>query len=105
MTTEVLPNGVDATAVVAYAQRLQTDAPAEGTPFSSTVIWQGGFRNEIVVRDLPPTYADSRSRSVAPTPRRTRSSRSWAPSAAASPSATPRALWHAASPSTTSAST
>ena len=58
MTTEVLPNGVDATAVVAYAQRLQTDAPAEGTPFSATVIWQGGFRNEIVVRDLPPTYAD-----------------------------------------------
>ena len=41
-----------------FAQQLQTDAPAEGTPFSATVLWQGGFRNEIVVRDLPPTYAD-----------------------------------------------
>ncbi len=58
MTTGVLPNGVNATAVVAYATRLQEDAPADGTSFQAEVHWRGGFRNEIVVRDLPPTYAD-----------------------------------------------
>lgn len=58
MTTEALPNGVNATAVVAYAQRLQQQAPADGTPFRADVDWRGGFRNEIRVRDLPPSYAD-----------------------------------------------
>jgi uncharacterized OsmC-like protein len=58
VVTNVLPNGVNATAVVAYAQRLQADAPPDGTEFRAEVRWQGGFRNEIVVRDLPPTYAD-----------------------------------------------
>ena len=58
MTTEVLPNGVDASAVTAFAQQLQADAPPTGTPFRADVRWRGGFRNEILVRDLPPTYAD-----------------------------------------------
>jgi uncharacterized OsmC-like protein len=58
MTTEVLPNGVNVPAVVAYAQQLQSDAPLDGTPFRADVRWRGGFRNEIRVRDLPPTYAD-----------------------------------------------
>ncbi|MEA2607308.1 MAG: hypothetical protein QOI00_2065 [Chloroflexota bacterium] len=58
MVTDALPNGVNATAVVAYAQQLQADAPADGTTFRAEVRWQGGFRNEIVVRDLPPSYAD-----------------------------------------------
>ena len=58
MTTEILPNGVNAPAVVAFAQRLQAEAPAEGTPFHAEVTWKGGFRNEIRVRDLPATYAD-----------------------------------------------
>ena len=62
MTTESRPvaphNGVDAPAVVAYAERLAKDPPADGTPFHAAVRWQGGFRNEIRVRDLPPTYAD-----------------------------------------------
>ena len=58
MTTEVLPNGVNATAVVAYATRLNEAAPADGTSFQAEVHWRGGFRNEILVRDLPPTYAD-----------------------------------------------
>lgn len=58
MTTETLSNGVNATAVGDFAQQLQTDAPAAGTPFYAAVHWRGGFRNEILVRDLPPTYAD-----------------------------------------------
>jgi uncharacterized OsmC-like protein len=58
MSTEVLPNGVNAGAVIAYAQQLQSDAPPEGTPFRADVRWRGGFRNEILVRDLPSTFAD-----------------------------------------------
>lgn len=58
MSPEVLPNGVNATAVVAYAQGLQEAAPPDGTPFHADVHWRGGFRNEIRVRDLPSTYAD-----------------------------------------------
>ena len=45
MTTETLPNGVNAPAVVAFAQRLQAAAPAEATPFHAQVAWRGGFRN------------------------------------------------------------
>lgn len=58
MTTEQLPNGVNAGAVVAYAERLQSEAPPDGTQFRADVRWRGGFRNEILVRDLPSTFAD-----------------------------------------------
>ena len=58
MTTATLPNGVNATAVGAFAQALVDDAPPDGTTFKAEVHWQGGFRNEIRVRDLAPTYAD-----------------------------------------------
>ncbi len=58
MTTETLPNGVNAPAITAFAGRLVEAAPPEGTPFAATVTWRGGFRNEIRVRDLQPTYAD-----------------------------------------------
>lgn len=58
MTELARPNGVDTAAISAYAGRLADAPPPEGTPFAAEVIWQGGFRNEIRVRDLPPTYAD-----------------------------------------------
>lgn len=58
MTVETLPNGVNAPAITAFAGQLAEAAPAEGTPFTARVTWRGGFRNEIQVRDLPPTYAD-----------------------------------------------
>ena len=58
MTTDALPNGVNANAVNAFAQQLQADAPPEGTPFRAAVHWRGGFRNEILIRDLPSTFAD-----------------------------------------------
>jgi uncharacterized OsmC-like protein len=58
MAVDVRHNGVNAAAVGAYAQRLQEAAPEDGTPFQASVHWQGGFRNEIRVRDLAPTYAD-----------------------------------------------
>jgi uncharacterized OsmC-like protein len=58
MSTDTLPNGVNAGAVVAYAQQLQAAAPPDGTQFRADVRWRGGFRNEIRVRDLPATFAD-----------------------------------------------
>lgn len=58
MTTDALPNGVNAGAVAAYAQQLQSESPPEGTPFRADVRWRGGFRNEIIVRELPSTFAD-----------------------------------------------
>jgi uncharacterized OsmC-like protein len=58
MSTETQPNGVNASAVGAFAEHLQTEAPEDGTTFEARVHWRGGFRNEILVRDLPPTYAD-----------------------------------------------
>jgi uncharacterized OsmC-like protein len=57
-SSDALPNGVNATAVVAFAHGLASSAPAEGTPFHAEVTWRGGFRNEIHVRNLPATYAD-----------------------------------------------
>ena len=47
MTTETLPNGVNATAVVDFARQLLDEPPAGGTPFRAEVRWRGGFRNEI----------------------------------------------------------
>jgi uncharacterized OsmC-like protein len=58
MVTEVLPNGVNITALGAYSQQLQDAAPEDGTRFQASVHWLGGFRNEIRVRDVPVTYAD-----------------------------------------------
>ena len=58
MSVEVLPNGVNANAIGSFSEYLQEAAPEEGTPFSASVHCVGGFRNEIRVRDLAPTYAD-----------------------------------------------
>ena len=58
MTIETLPNGVNAPAITAFAGRVAEAAPPEGTPFNASVTWRGGFRNEIQVRDLAPTFAD-----------------------------------------------
>ena len=43
MTAQTLPNGVNATAVVAYAQRLQESAPEDGTRFGASVHWHGAM--------------------------------------------------------------
>jgi uncharacterized OsmC-like protein len=58
VTIETLPNGVNAPAITAFAGRLVEAAPPDGTPFNASVTWRGGFRNEIQVRDLAPTFAD-----------------------------------------------
>ena len=58
MTTEIRHNGVNAAAIGSFSQYLQESAPTDGTTFRAAVHWQGGFRNEIRVRDLAPTYAD-----------------------------------------------
>jgi uncharacterized OsmC-like protein len=53
-----LVNGVNTGAIGAFVGQLQAGAPGGGTPFSATVLWKDGFRNEIRIRDLEPHYAD-----------------------------------------------
>ncbi len=58
MAISVPHNGVNAPALGAFSQYLQEQAPEDGTAFRASVHWLGGFRNEIRVRDLAPTFAD-----------------------------------------------
>ncbi len=58
MTSNTLVQGVDTAALGAYVQHTRSKADYAGTSFSANVVWQGGFRNEIQVRDLEPQFAD-----------------------------------------------
>jgi uncharacterized OsmC-like protein len=58
MTATTVISGVDTAALGAFIASTQSKADYSGTPFSANVVWQGGFRNEIQVRDLAPQYAD-----------------------------------------------
>ena len=58
MTTNTHIHGVDTNALGSFVERTQSNADYAGTAFSANVVWQGGFRNEIQVRDLDPQYAD-----------------------------------------------
>lgn len=58
MTSTTLIQGVDTAALGAYVAHTQARTDYEGTSFSANVVWQGGFRNEIRVRDLDPQFAD-----------------------------------------------
>ena len=58
MTAPTIISGVDTTALGSFVESTQTKADYSGTTFSANVVWQGGFRNEIQVRDLAPQYAD-----------------------------------------------
>jgi len=58
MTATTLVQGVDTAALGSYVQHTQTKADYAGTTFGANVVWQGGFRNEIQIRDLDPQYAD-----------------------------------------------
>jgi hypothetical protein len=57
MSTIASINGVDTTTITAL--RSQLDEPGKGdTLWKSEIIWQGGFRNQIRIRDFPTSYAD-----------------------------------------------
>ena len=58
MTATALNNGIDTNALGEFIEHIQGKPDYTGTPFSANVVWQGGFRNEIRVRDLDPLYAD-----------------------------------------------
>lgn len=58
MTATTLVSGVDTAALGSFVESTQAKADYSGTTFSANVVWQGGFRNEIQVRDLAPQYAD-----------------------------------------------
>jgi uncharacterized OsmC-like protein len=58
MTATTLIHGVDTGALGSFVEHTQSKPDYAGTAFSANVVWQGGFRNEIQVRDLDPQYAD-----------------------------------------------
>jgi uncharacterized OsmC-like protein len=57
MSTVASINGIDTTTIATLGSKLQE--PGQGdTLWKAEVIWQGGFRNQIRIRDLPAGYAD-----------------------------------------------
>jgi uncharacterized OsmC-like protein len=57
MSTLATINGIDTTRIAALCGKLQE--PGQGdTLWKAEVIWQGGFRNQIRIRDLPAGSAD-----------------------------------------------
>src|SRR6266516_5154695 len=57
MSTLAIINGIDTTTIAALIGKLQE--PGQGdTLWKAEIIWQGGFRNQILIRDLPAGYAD-----------------------------------------------
>jgi len=57
MSTIASINGIDTTTIAAL--RRQLEEPGKGdTLWKSEIIWQGGFRNQIRIRDFPASYAD-----------------------------------------------
>jgi uncharacterized OsmC-like protein len=58
MTEPTIINGVNVSALGSFVEHVQGKPDYSGTPFSANVVWQGGFRNEIQVRDLRPLHAD-----------------------------------------------
>ncbi len=58
MSTVATFNGVDTSRIAALSNKIQEE-PAQGdTVWKAAVIWQGGFRNQIRIRDFPAGYAD-----------------------------------------------
>ena len=51
-------NGVDTSSIVALSGKIQEEPERGDTLWKAEVIWQGGFRNQIRIRDLPASYAD-----------------------------------------------
>jgi uncharacterized OsmC-like protein len=58
MSTLAIINGVNTTSIAALRSKLQEEPGRGDTLWKAEVIWQGGFRNQIRIRDLPACYAD-----------------------------------------------
>ena len=58
MSTSTIFNGIDTTKIAALGGKLQQEPEQGDTLWKAAVIWQGGFRNQIRIRDLPAGYAD-----------------------------------------------
>src|ERR1700740_430023 len=58
MSTLAIINGIDTTTIAALADKLQEEPGQGDTLWKAEVIWQGGFRNQIRIRDLPAGSAD-----------------------------------------------
>src|SRR5438067_13221241 len=51
-------NVVDISRIAALGGKIQEEPSQGDTLWKAEVVWQGGFRNQIRVRDLPTAYAD-----------------------------------------------
>lgn len=58
MSTLTIVNGIDTIRIGALRGKLQEEPEQGDTLWKTEVIWQGGFRNQIRIRDLPAGYAD-----------------------------------------------
>jgi uncharacterized OsmC-like protein len=58
MSTVASINGVDTSRIAALVGKIQEEPRQGDTLWKAEVIWQGGFRNQIRIRDLPASYAD-----------------------------------------------
>ncbi len=58
MSTLTIINGIDTTRIAALGGKLQEEPGQGDTLWKAEVIWQGGFRNQIRIRDLPAGSAD-----------------------------------------------
>ena len=58
MSTSAIFNGIDTTRIAALGGKLQQEPGQGDTLWKAEIIWQGGFRNQILIRDLPAGYAD-----------------------------------------------
>ena len=58
MSTLAIINGIDTTRITALRGKLLEEPRKGDTLWKAAVIWQGGFRNQIRIRDFPAGYAD-----------------------------------------------
>ena len=58
MSTLTTINGIDTTTIAALVGKIQEEPVRGDTLWKTEVIWQGGFRNQIRIRDLSESYAD-----------------------------------------------
>jgi uncharacterized OsmC-like protein len=58
MSTLATINGVDTSRIAALSSKIQEEPERGDTLWKAEVTWQGGFRNQIHIRDFSPGFAD-----------------------------------------------